>query len=443
MKKIKQNKGITLIALVVTIVILLILAGITIGTLTNDNGVIKEANLAKAQAERTALEEQIEAAILIAEQKYRNPTLKQVIIEIEKIDTVKRVNEDNGNIENKIGEPIVGKLDDYLDKDEEKSIIPEGFYHVGGTIEDGFVISDVQGDDLNNSKGGNQFVWIPVPDINNFKRIAGYHNKSQQSLDGYAEPATNGYEGESTDYTNMYNSVRDNHGFYIGRFEAGNDGSNNVVVKKGVDVYNNIGWNASGNMNDETGGAVEKAKEFASKQGYTSVTSTLVYGVQWDAVMQFIDSKYINGECDEDSYVRNSTEKGWYKNNCDSTDKGNKEPNPDHITGLDLIYNSEPNVIANKQKNIYDMAGNVWEWTMEANSTNFRVTRGDGYDVDDNIYRSFLSWLRIFRCFSCRHWFSPCFIFIVGLIEVKFQTKACNKAVLKGTNVEKLSEELK
>ena len=109
-------KGITLIALVVTIVVLLILAGITIGTLTGDKGIVNEANLAKKQAEIVALEEQIEAAILIAKQKYREPTLEQVIAEIEKIDTVDNVDKESGDIISTLGYIIKEKLNDYLEK---------------------------------------------------------------------------------------------------------------------------------------------------------------------------------------------------------------------------------------------------------------------------------------------------------------------------------------
>ena len=46
-------------------------------------------------------------------------------------------------------------------------------------------------------------------------------------------------------------------------------------------------------------------------------------------------------------------------------------PNPNHLTGIDVDSNA-----SNKVKNIYDMAGNVWEWTMESNSSDSRVTRG-------------------------------------------------------------------
>ena len=44
-------------------------------------------------------------------------------------------------------------------------------------------------------------------------------------------------------------------------------------------VYNYIGW--SNSMTSDQGGAVQKSKEFAEENGYGTVTSTLIYGVQW------------------------------------------------------------------------------------------------------------------------------------------------------------------
>ena len=74
----KKNSGITLIALVVTIFILLILAGISIGALTGDNGIIDQAHTAKEDTEIASWEEQIDLAIIDAEKKHRNPTLDDV-----------------------------------------------------------------------------------------------------------------------------------------------------------------------------------------------------------------------------------------------------------------------------------------------------------------------------------------------------------------------------
>lgn len=57
MKRIKENKGITLVALIVTIVILLILAGISISTLTN-TGIFEKVQEAKRKSEEENKEEQ-------------------------------------------------------------------------------------------------------------------------------------------------------------------------------------------------------------------------------------------------------------------------------------------------------------------------------------------------------------------------------------------------
>ena len=61
-----KNKGITLIALVITIIILLILASVTIATLTGENGIITKATEAKEKTEQVAIEEQLRLAQLSA-----------------------------------------------------------------------------------------------------------------------------------------------------------------------------------------------------------------------------------------------------------------------------------------------------------------------------------------------------------------------------------------
>ena len=64
-----KNKGITLIALVITIIILLILASVTIATLTGENGIITKATEAKEKTEQAAIEEQLRLAQLSAKIK--------------------------------------------------------------------------------------------------------------------------------------------------------------------------------------------------------------------------------------------------------------------------------------------------------------------------------------------------------------------------------------
>ena len=289
-----------------------------------------------------------------------------------------------GTISVEVGKKVeTTEKNNYTDNDGDTATVPKDFAIVPGCedISEGLVISDVENDTENT---GNQFVWVPV-DPNKFERISGYYNKAVQTLTtDYTEPYASGYKNEASEYQEMYNHVTSYKGFYIGRYEAGKEG-NNVVVKKEANVYNYVPWGNA--MNDIEGtsntsgrvGAVKLSKDFAESKGYTDVTSTLCYGVQWDAVMQFMDSNYSNGVYDANSYVKDSSNKGWYENNFDSRTKGNTVTNPNHKTGIDLIYSSSPTVIANKQKNIYDMGGNVGEWTMEAGNTDFRIHRGGSY----------------------------------------------------------------
>lgn len=297
------------------------------------------------------------------------------------------------DIEEENWSPVYDKKGSYKDKNGDTAYIPQGFQvsrkNGENTIDDGLVVRDLN---------KNEFVWVPVENMEDFVRIAGYSNGSLQSydLENYIEPFASGYSTENSteqsEYNAMKNSVQINHGFYIGRFEAGKDESGNVVVKKGVNVYNNVPWGNA--MNDIEGisntsgkvGAVKLSKEFATNNNYQGLTSNLCYSVQWDAIMQFMDSNYISGTCKADSYVRNSNKKGWYSDNYNKTDSGNTETNPNHLTGIDLIYEENPRIIANRQKNIYDMAGNVWEWSMETYQTTKRIARGSSYGSYGNDY---------------------------------------------------------
>ena len=72
--------------------------------------------------------------------------------------------------------------------------------------------------------------------------------------------------------------------------------------------------------------------------------STLIYAIQWDAIMNFIDPAYATGSCSSTSFVKNSSGKGWYGQSAPTT------------TGSNANY---------AVNNVYDLGGNVWEWTME------------------------------------------------------------------------------
>ena len=250
-----------------------------------------------------------------------------------------------------------------------------------------------------NSKKGNQFVWIPVEDYSKFHLIEGYYygeldsmlssSKEAGDTDSAGSPLSNNVKG-TTESKAMYKSVKDNKGFYIARFEAGIDakdesgnpidnyqletktaanGNVKPLSKKGLGVWNSIAWGGTTSAeasdglqgNDNADGAVKVARSMYTKSSECGATSTLCYGVQWDAVMNYIDSNYYEGECLGGSFVRNSTGKGNYSGSLP-------------LTG------------AYEQNHIFDLAGNVYEWTMEASGTSGRVSRGGHYGMDGSEY---------------------------------------------------------
>ena len=309
--------------------------------------------------------------------------------------------EGNGGNENIAvpGKKVTGLNATYTDSNNDTAPIPIGFAVVTDpdTIANGLVISDVENDDMANSKGGNQFVWIPVPDYSKFHLIEGYWNGSLDSMLSSSKEAgsslTEILPGKpntantvlgTTESVAMYKSVEDNKGFYIARFEAGianvddegnpvdnyslstkvaTDGSVKPLSKKGVGVWNSIAWGGTTTVeasdglqgNDSADGAVKVARSMYTKSSTCGAQSTLCYGVQWDAVMNFIDSNYYTGTCADDSFVKNSTNKGNHTGSLEET--GYYEVN-----------------------HIYDLAGNVYEWTMEAYDSSYRVFRGGVYN---------------------------------------------------------------
>ena len=241
--------------------------------------------------------------------------------------------------------------------------LPNGFHYVGGDYNTGLVISDNQNDTMDASgvNMGNQFVWIPVAGEADLERTDFDKNgqATTRVYTGVTEPYEKGYSTEESEYETMKNQVVKYGGFYIGRFEAGVDSktlrsvattAQTVVCKKEVTPYNYVPWGTSTSDASEISGqsgAVYLAKNFARQHNYTSVTSTLTYGCQWDAMCRYI------GDSQRTTPTKSKPE----------------------LTG---------SVAGDVSKNIYDLAGNCWEWTMEAYYLRYeseRVLRGGGYDV--------------------------------------------------------------
>ena len=383
-EKTRTNKGITLIALVITIIVLLILAGVSIAMLTGENGILTQAQNAK---NRTAEAEAQERA------------------DLEK---------QNALIESLTGQSNIKEYHNNVP-------IPNGFYYVGGEKDTGLVISDTEGDDLDNSKHGNQFVWVPVDNINDMAQCetAGgdcnlqlveengnellkctneAHSETAEKIVGklwatetgenfgtentaYTQDNTlrepdlatiydnntsynNGLftlDSLKTDYKAMATSVKKNGGFYIGRYEtslstaSGEDAgtSGTACSKAGV-----IPTAANNQATYRWYGLYTISKTYEVAEN--SVQSSMIWGSQYDAMLN------------------------WAKNGADK-DKittlgiGNNTSQVTATTGNNTYSNDSIN-------NIRDLGGNLREWTLEAINTrniSWRVFRG-GYSDDSS-----------------------------------------------------------
>ena len=136
---IKKEKGITLIALIITIIVLLILAGITISVLSGDNGIITRAKEAKEATERATWEERIDLAILSTVANKVNPTIDDIIQELIDEDIISeegQVDKETGAITtNEPSYVIEGKLDDYVEPPvDENAIVVEYALSAGDTV---------------------------------------------------------------------------------------------------------------------------------------------------------------------------------------------------------------------------------------------------------------------------------------------------------------------
>ena len=436
-RKIKTNKGITLIALVITIIVLLILAGVTIAMITGENGILTKTTEAKNKTAEAAAKEKVQTEVMASYGTDGKIDLDQLNKNLQNISGIKyngsaisdsnkitnlpaTVTVDGYNVtieangtttasgtDTPVTPPTGGtititdaKKDEMKNKTENSDLtvtdgtvtIPAGFKVAedsGTTIDEGIVIEDSK---------QNQFVWVPVSKKNfesEFVRREGYSEGSQQnylSNCGEADATGNNTNAKvietattKQEAKDMYASVKKNGGFYIGRYEAGQDTKGKVVVQKNAKVCNSMHWSSTCEMQENetatTGGAVELSRNFAKENNYKTVQSTLIYGVQWDAVMNWMKNvENSNATSTDKKYIIDSTGMGWYEG---------VSGNSTHKTGIDL------NGGKNQVKKVYDLAGNVYEWTMESCNTYFRVGRGGSYDCTGSdlsvSYRSTMS----------------------------------------------------
>ena len=265
------------------------------------------------------------------------------------------------------------------------------------TIEEGMVIQD---------SVGNEFVWVPVEvtstdtktSIASFYRSEWANNARSTNLmnnSSYVEPYT-GNNWEVEEYNAMVESVYNNHGFYIGRYEAGSNENRaitrtdeTVLVQKGKYPYNYVAWGTSmKNYEDEYipnstnygHGAVYLSKNMYTDENLYGVVSTLCYGVQWDTMLDFVkDDNHSVTSSNWGNYNNTTfTFIGKYSEDYGATWKDSAKSGTVKDINISYLLTTGASE-KSKAKNIYDIAGNCKEWTMESNGTYSRFVRGGYY----------------------------------------------------------------
>ncbi len=406
----KKQAGITLIALVITIIVLLILAGVSIATLTGNNGILTQANTAKESNNSATAKEkvQLEAAGSFDNTGAFNKEIFKTNLKnnlkledsdiIENADGTITVKIDGYEVKvdgttGKVGEPSKGNVtpppsasvqpgtivsktekNNYSDGTN-KATVPKGFTVSGikseQTIANGLVIYDIPESEISSVDWStaatkyNQFVWIPVASAGEYQRDFTYPSYYDDDMDTTPKNSTftdTGYlptdiQPTTDDATNNEiaerTAVLKYNGFYIARYEAGKDGSN-VVSKQNATVYT-----------DETQTSFKTIVKTMYGDSSQYVKSAMCSGIQWDMVMKFVDGKTDGNENTYDVRTYNST-----RHTGSKTEAGKN--------------------IADKVQNIYDLEGNCFEYVAEKNNTSSPFAGRGGFYYNDSSGRASL-----------------------------------------------------
>ena len=384
----KKENGITLVALVVTIVVLIIIAGVTLSLTIDNGGIMKRA--------KTAVNDY--ASQDTKEEKHFNDLADWVDKNGRENEYIKvPVNtkaEENGTINGKkpgTNNPVIPGGYTPIDAGDAKwgngSSTP-----TQNSVDHGLVIKD---------DAGNEWVWIPVeesvfsgmyetsndgialsgdvgvttkmytksitigktgdtktlsrstPNTTSYREpdLAPSYDKKEsyyKTILGFDTPEAMA-ETFTTDYANMIASIEKYGGFYIGRYELSNEG---VQKRKKTRTDSYWCW---------------LYKPCTELNASDKVESKMIWGIQWDLACDFISKK------GEQKSITDSKAWGNYPDstgNAAVMDGETKKYGSKQVTGYSEYW---------KANNIYDLAGNCWEFTQEAYNTDSRSCRGGNF----------------------------------------------------------------
>ena len=420
----EAQKGITLIALVITIIVLLILAGVSIAMLTGQNGILTQANNAKNATELASAKEKVELAVIGAISQTRDGTLTVGKLRTELANYGGTVEGDtfpvtatvdgksftvdaNGNVasarsstvpnppaptgQGTLGTVTGSEKTNTTVKDSlgNQVVVPAGFKVVNkdANVTDGIVVEDVS----HTATAGSQFVWIPVGDVikdnqgnKETIKLSRYTfaddnvgtptDQGSNTIYSYTEVniSTNGNttakENIESEESGFRKSAKDNHGYYIGRYEArdkvatearssSSSKTNQIVCTANNYVYNYI--------------TQPKAAELSrGMYSDSNFESDLMNSYAWDTAVVFLQ-KF-------DNRANKASLKPYSRQTSLNDSLASQGTN-------NLSEGSKQDVICN----VYDMASNCWEWTTETFSDSNLpcASRGGGYGYS-NYYTS-------------------------------------------------------
>ena len=420
----KKANAITLISLVITIVILVILAGVAINLTVGENGLLNKAKLAKQEYlnAQSSEEEQLNELYAyltrddLPENTKENPQPLGTPVKLPsnwETTTPNYVSLSDGEIVTKSTK--VASVYAVSVGNGNTVPIPVGFWYVGGTLDTGVVISSKKEDSFESNKRdmtshadainliGDQFVWIPCTAKEYVKSNWSSDGKTQGNISG----VSNCYWGTEINSLELV-QIEKYGGFYVSRYEAGlpegiTEFSNSISAssdvynisgipqsKAGVSPWNFIDWNNS----------QKNAKKMYETK--TNIASALITGTQWDTMINKIGSLKDENNNQKYSLTNSYTWENYYSGYTETNAFTFRGDVSEYSSGYQYAFKAPTSTTKtnltnyllqtgasehNKAYNLYDVAGNLWEWTEESaayyNSigtlTTNRVLRGGSF----------------------------------------------------------------